>query len=224
MSGHTMAQRRRHVFITGATGYIGSRLARLLISRGHRVTALVREESRQKLPRGCEVAIGNALDGASYRDLLNDADTFVQLVGVVHPGPSKAHQFAEIDLRSGLDAVRVASAAGISHFIYVNVAHPAPVMKAYIDARSQCEIALAESGLNSTILRPWYVLGPGHRWPYILIPFYKIAEVLPSTRAAARRLGLVTVQQMVNALAESVESPHEGIRVLEVPEIRMSNR
>jgi uncharacterized protein YbjT (DUF2867 family) len=211
---------QREVFIAGATGYVGSRLIPLLLSRGHRVTALAREQSKHKLPRGYEVAIGNALDGASYRHLLNNCDTFVQLVGVAHPGPGKARQFVEIDLKSGLEAVRAASAAAVSHFVYVSVAHPAPVMQAYIDVRSECERALESSGLNSTILRPWYVLGPGHRWPYALIPFYKLAEAWPSTRASARRLGLVTLPQMVNALARSIDNPPQGVRILEVPEIR----
>jgi uncharacterized protein YbjT (DUF2867 family) len=166
------------------------------------------------------VAIGNALDGSSYRNLLGGADTFIQLVGVAHPGPGKAREFVEIDLKSGLEAVAVAKDAGISHFIYVSVAHPAPAMKAFIDVRTQCETAIAESGLNSTILRPWYVLGPGHRWPCMLIPFYKVAEMLPSTRDSARRLGVVTLAQMVRALAVAVDHPPVGIRVVDVPAIR----
>jgi len=211
-----------HVFLTGGTGYVGSRLIPLLLQRGHRVTALAREQSRQKLPEGCEAAIGDALDGDSYQHLLNGADTFVQLVGVAHPGPAKARQFMEIDLKSGLEAVRVASAAKVRHFVYVSVAHPAPVMHSYIDARSQCERALGESGLNATILRPWYVLGPGHRWPYALLPFYKLAEAWPSTRASAQRLGLVTLAQMVEALAQSVDRPPQGTRILDVPAIKKS--
>jgi uncharacterized protein YbjT (DUF2867 family) len=212
--------RQGRIFITGGTGYVGGCLVPRLLNDGHRVTALTREQSRHKLPKGCDVAIGNALDGASCGHLLSGSDTFVQLVGVAHPGPGKGREFQEIDLKAGLEAIRVARDAGVSHFVYVSVAHPAPVMKDYIDVRSQCERALTESGLNATILRPWYVLGPGHRWPYFLIPFYKIAELWPSTRASARRLGLVTLPQMVNALARSVDNPPEGIRILEVPEIR----
>ena len=215
-----MPQQQRHVFITGATGYVGSRLVPILLSRGHRVTALTREESRHKLAKGCEVAVGNALDSASYRHLLNGSDTFVQLVGVAHPGPAKARQFVEIDLKSGLEAVQAVSGTTVLHFVYVSVAHPAPVMKAYVSVRSQCEQAVEESGLNCTILRPWYVLGPGHRWPYLLVPFYKLAEAWPSTRASARRLGLVTLTEMVNALAQAVDNPPQGIRILEVPQIR----
>jgi uncharacterized protein YbjT (DUF2867 family) len=30
------------------------------------------------------------------------------------------------------------------------------------EARTRCEEMIRESGLNATILRPWYVLGPGH--------------------------------------------------------------
>lgn len=79
---------------------------------------------------------------------------------------------------------------------------------------------IRQSGLNATILRPWYVLGPGHRWPYLLKPFYFIAEHLPSTREGARRLGLVTLSQMIAALVFAVEKPAEGVRLVEVAEIR----
>src|SRR5207247_11181758 len=101
-------------------------------------------------------------------------------------------------------------------FIYVSVAHPAPVMKAYIAVREECEQIIRESGLNATILRPWYVLGPGHRWPYALLPMYWIMERIPKTRDSPLRLGRVTLQQMVNALAAAVESTYEGIRILQV--------
>ena len=74
--------------------------------------------------------------------------------------------------------------------------------------------------LNSTILQPWYVLGPGHRWPYALLPLYKVCEWLPFTRTAALRLGLVTLEQLILALVGTVESPIQGTRVVGVPEIR----
>ncbi len=77
-----------------------------------------------------------------------------------------------------------------------------------------------ESGLAATILRPWYVLGPGHRWPYALVPMYWLFESIPATRETAQRLGLVTLKEMVAALVRSVESPADGIRILDVPSIR----
>ena len=83
----------------------------------------------------------------------------------------------------------------IAQLVYVSVAQPAPVMQAYIDARAAA--AIVEAQLTATIVRPWYVLGPGHRWPLLLSPLYQLAEWVPVTRATARRLGLVTLAQIV---------------------------
>jgi uncharacterized protein YbjT (DUF2867 family) len=219
-----MVIERRSVFITGGTGYMGQRLILRLLQRGHEVRALVRPGSENKLPPGCAAIMGNALDGATYAQNVAPADAFVQLVGVAHPSPAKTAEFRRIDLPAGLEAITAAKTAGVGHFVYVSVAHPAPMMQAYIAVRTEVETAIQAAGLNATILRPWYVLGPGHRWPYLLLPLYKVAEWMPATREGARRLGLVTLEQMLNALTCAVENPVSGIRVLGVPEIRKLTR
>jgi uncharacterized protein YbjT (DUF2867 family) len=119
--------------------------------------------------------------------------------------------------------VAAATKAGARHFIYVSVAHPAPVMKAYIEVRMECEGMIRDSGMPATILRPWYVLGPGHRWPYGLLPVYWLLEKIPATRAGAQRLGLVTLDQMIAALLYAVENPSSDVRILDVPKIRASS-
>ena len=208
------------VFVTGGTGYIGSRLIPILTARGHDVTALTREQSKHKLPPNCRGVAGNALDGNSYAATVEGSDTFVHLIGVSHPSPAKARQFIEIDLKSAGEAIRVASAARIHHFVYVSVAHPAPVMRAYVEARSAGEQLLRESGLNATILRPWYVLGPGHRWPYILFPLYAVARLFPATHDSAERLAPVTLSDVLRSLGAAVEDPPTGLRILESRQIR----
>ena len=208
------------MFITGGTGYLGSSLIPVLLERGHRVRALVRPNSQGKVTAGCEVVSGDPLDANSYRNLIRPADTFIHLVGVPRPSPSKGEQFRAVDLRSAREAISVAAELGVHHFIYLSAAHPAPMMKAYIAVRTECERMIHQQGLNSTILRPWYVLGPGHRWPYAMLPFYKLMEWLPFTHDAAQRLGLVTLEQMILALVEAVETPALGVRIMEVPEIR----
>src|SRR5262249_35709844 len=129
----------RTIFLTGSTGYIGSQLARLLVSRGHHVKALVRINSStiSHLPRDCHPVLGDAV-GGGYESEIAPADTFVHLIGVSHPGPSKAALFRSIDLKSLEIAVRAAQSAQIQHFVYISVAHPAPVMKAYIAVRKEC--------------------------------------------------------------------------------------
>lgn len=214
------ADPRRVVFITGGTGYLGSALIPKLLERGHSVQALVRKGSEHKLPSACTVITGDALDSRSYADRITAADTLVHLVGVSSPAPWKARQFRAIDLASVRASLAAAAAGNIRHFVYVSVAQPAPVMKAYIRVRAECEALIQVSGLAATILRPWYVLGPGHRWPVLLLPGYWLFERLPRMREGAQRLGLVTARQMVGALQWAIEHPSEGVRILEVPAIR----
>ena len=215
---------KRFVFVTGGTGYIGSRAIAALLQRGHRVRALTRAESQRKLPAGCEVALGNALDRATFAAQVAPADTFLQLVGTPHPGPSKAAEFERVDLVSARESVRAAADAGIAHFVYLSVAHPVGVMREYQDVRIRGERMIREAGLRATMLRPWYVLGPGHWWPIALLPFYGIAALVPSMRENARRAGLVTIGQMVRAIVSAVESgpPRNGPRIVDVPAIRSS--
>jgi uncharacterized protein YbjT (DUF2867 family) len=215
------------IFITGGTGYIGSRLIAELDKRGHKVKALVRKGSEAKLPAVAEKAIGDALRMDSYTNEIAPADTLVHLIGTPHPSPAKAKQFQEVDLVSIQVAVKAARDAGIRHFIYLSVAQPAPVMKAFIEVRRRGEELIRASGMPATFVRPWYVLGPGHRWPYVLLPFYWIAERVPSSREPAQRLGLVTLSEIVYALPWAVEHPpREETQVLDVPRIRelASNR
>jgi len=195
-----------------------------LLRRGHHVRGLVRPGSESRLPSGCEPIIGDALNARSYQEQINPADTFVHLVGVAHPSPAKASQFRCVDLVSATAAVQAAVHAGIQHFVYLSVAHPAPMMKAYVQVRTECEAMIRQSGLNATFLRPWYVLGPGHRWPYLLVPMYWLAERIPATREGARRLGLVTLAEIKWALVKAIENPARGARLVEVPEIRQSAR
>jgi uncharacterized protein YbjT (DUF2867 family) len=208
------------IFVTGATGYLGRRVVPDLLARGHSVKALARPGSEGRLPTGVEPVIGDALDAVSFAARVAPADTFLQLIGVPHPSPAKAALFRSVDLASAKASTTAAAGARVSHFVYVSVAHPAPAMKAYWQARAEAEAFLAQTRLNATVLRPWYVLGPGHRWPYLLLPGYWIAERLPGTRETARRLGLVTLDQMAAAIVRAIENPAVGMKIVEVPEIR----
>lgn len=202
---------------------MGRSLVLRLLERGHTVRVLVRAGSEGKLPPGCEAVTGDPLDADSFKRHVRRADTFVQLVGVAHPSPAKAAEFRRIDLVAGKAGIRAAADAGARHFVYLSVAQPAPTMKAYLAVRAGCEAEIRAIGLPATILRPWYVLGPGHRWPYLFLPFYRLMEVLPATREGALRLGLVTLEQMTAALVEAVEGPIEGVRTMGVSEIRAAS-
>lgn len=209
------------VFLTGSTGFLGRSLAAELLRRGHRVRALVRPGSESRVVEGCKVVLGDALRADTYAANIAPADTFVQLVGVAHPSPSKAAEFRAIDLVSCQEAVRAAERAHIRHFVYLSVARPAPMMKEYQAVRAEGERMIIESGIPASFVRPWYVVGPGRRWPVLLKPFYAVARMYPRTRESAIRLGLVTLQQMTQTLVWAVENPPERQQIFEPPQIKL---
>lgn len=172
------------------------------------------------MPAGAEPIVGDALASETFARRVASADTFIQLVGVAHPSPVKAAQFRSIDLVSVRESAKAASQNDVQHFIYVSVTQPAPVMQEYVAVRAEGEAIVRVTGMNATFLRPWYVLGPGHRWPWLLLPFYWLAEILPPLRATALRFHPVTLKQILSALISAVENPPRGIRVVETAEMR----
>ena len=212
--------RVHNVFLTGATGYIGRHLIPELLARGHTVRALVRAGSEGKLAKGAIAVPGNPLDRSTFVSQVAPSDTFIQLVGVAHPSPAKARQFREIDLVSARESVAAARAAGVGHFIYLSVAQPAPVMHAYVAVRAEGEEMVRQSGMRATFVRPWYVLGPGHRWVYAILPMYWLAMLVPKSRQTARRLYPVKLANVVRAIVDAVDHPPESVRLIEADELR----
>jgi uncharacterized protein YbjT (DUF2867 family) len=213
--------RKRPVFVTGGTGYLGRALIDALLAREYPVHALVRPGSEARLASGTVRVTGDALDAASFVAAIPEQATVVHLVGTPHPSPSRAAEFQRVDLGSIRATTTAAQRAGAGHVVYVSVAHPAPVMDAYVAARVEGEALVAATRIPATILRPWYVLGPGHRWPMLLLPAYALLRLLPPTRESAERLGLVTRAQMTAALLDAVANPPDaGTRIVEVPAIR----
>jgi uncharacterized protein YbjT (DUF2867 family) len=209
------------VFITGGTGYVGRRIIPMLINAGFDVTALARNESLNKLPESCNKAVGNALDENTFKESVKGCDTFIQLVGVSHPSPAKKEEFKKIDLVSIIASVNAALESGVKHFVYLSVAQPAPLMKAYIEVRKYGEELLEKNNIPSSVIRPWYIVGPGHYWPLVLKPIYKILEWIPPTREQAINLGLIKLEEMLDTILYTVKNPPEsGLKIYRTEDIR----
>lgn len=209
------------IFITGGTGYIGTRLIKALQNGQYNIRALVRKGSENKLPQGCVLIAGNALNATSYQNAIEPASTFVHLVGVAHPSPAKTEQFKKIDLVSIQEAVKAAVHANVAHFIYLSVSlYPTKIMKDFQQVRAEGEELLLQTNLKTSFIRPWYVLGPGHWWPILLKPFLFIAKYA-GKREAAINLDTVTLKQMIDTLLYAIKNPPEKNAVYDVPKIKV---
>ena len=207
-----------NVFVTGGTGYIGTRLIAALVRRGDSIRAVVRRGSEKKLPAGVRAVVADPLQLDSYTADISPGDTVVHLIGVPHPSPAKAKQFREMtgfDSGCGQGGRRCRRPP----LCLSERCPPAPVMKAFIAVRQRAKIARA-TGIPSTSVRPWYVLGPGHWWPYPLCHFSGSPNACPEPGIRPGVSGLVTVRQLVAALVWAVENGSDGFQIIDVPTIR----
>jgi uncharacterized protein YbjT (DUF2867 family) len=211
----------KQVFITGGTGYLGRRLISMLIQKGYSVKALARKGSEKKLSSRCIPIVGDPFDANAFVHHIVPGSTFIQLLGVSHPGPSKKDLFYKIDLASVRASVAAATQARCEHFVYVSVAQtPTTVMHDYQVCRAACEKIITEATLKASIIRPWYVIGPGHYWPFLFLPLFKLLEIIPKTKVKAKALRLVYLNQMLKTLIYAVEHSPEQMRFFEIEEIR----
>jgi uncharacterized protein YbjT (DUF2867 family) len=211
----------KEVFITGGTGYMGTRLIPLLLDRGYSVNALVRKGSGNKVPPGCGQVTADPFSPASFENHILPGSTFIQLLGISHPSPKKKELFRSIDLRSVQASAIAAKHAEVGHFIYVSVAQiPTKVMRDYQQCRAEGEQSILATNIPATFIRPWYVTGPGHYWPLALQPVFKLLEIFPPTSGKAKALRLVSIRQMLNSILYAVENrPVANADIIEIDRI-----
>jgi dihydroflavonol-4-reductase len=169
--------------VTGATGFIGSHLVRLLTERGEEIRALVRAGSPSELPSGpgVTVARGDILNRRSVRRAMRGVDRVFHVAGTTNFGLSRERLFAlnvegtrivlEEALRAGVQrAILTSSAAAIGPARRRRVADETQVWDAgrygipYVDSRHEAEVEalrLISRGLPLVIVNPTHVLGPG---------------------------------------------------------------
>lgn len=167
---------RKTVAITGATGFVGSRMLDLVVREGYDARALTR---RKQDDRPGVNWVGGALDdSASLAKLCRGADVVLHVAGVVN-APDRAG-FEAGNVAGTLAVIEAAKQAGADRFIHVSsLAATQPQLSVYGETKAKAEKLVATSGLDWTILRPPAVYGPGD------------AEFLELFKMA--RLGFVTM-------------------------------
>lgn len=168
------------VAITGATGFVGSALARTLISLGFDIIALVRPDSPRRVLDGLAISWveGDITDPSSLNGVFSEADWLVHAAGILGQAgiPEKRYQAVHVaGTRHVLEA-----ASGCSRILYISspgvlgpingppadeTTPPAP-SNAYERSKAAAEevaLSFAREGAPVIIARPEFIYGPGDR-------------------------------------------------------------
>lgn len=214
------------IFITGATGFVGSHLIEAVARNGLRARALVRETSDVALLKryGVERVVGDITDPASLRRALGDAESVLHLAAA-----TRALRPADFHAVNGEGTRRLVQAAeedgGQRRVVYLSSLaavgpsgdrpvtaedEPRPIT-AYGRSKLEGERAVLGSGaLSAAVLRAPAVYGPGDR---DLLTFFRFAEkrVLPRVGAPSRPLQFIHVRDLAESVLAAAAAEAEGI-------------
>jgi uncharacterized protein YbjT (DUF2867 family) len=149
------------ILVSGATGYIASRLIPRLLEAGYRVRCLARNPQRLRARRWfgqVEVVAGDVTRAESLHHAMRGVSAAYYLIHSMAAG----HGYDRIDLESARNFAGAAKKAGVGHIIYVGgLADPREKLALHLLSRIESGVALREAGVPVTEFRAGVIAGPG---------------------------------------------------------------
>jgi dihydroflavonol-4-reductase len=170
--------------VTGATGFIGSHIARKLVERGERVRVLIRKTSKTTNIDGLDVerVYGDVLDGESIKVAIKGCDTLYHVAGLVSSKKAHYKKMSDINVNGTINVLSAALAEGVERAVYTSsiaaigvepnggIANEKTPFKLehlgiqYVNTKHYAEkeaVRIYKKGLPLVIVNPSVVVGPG---------------------------------------------------------------
>ena len=209
------------VFLTGATGFVGSHVLPALLDAGHSVTALVRSEARATAllarvaasPGKLETRIGQVNDRASLDAAMVGCDAVVHLVALPRDWNDGA-DLERVNAVGTATVVAAAEAAGIKRFIHLGAlgVQERPELH-YASSKARGEGFVRASSLEWTILKPSLIWGERDGFFNIVAALVKIpAPAVPVPGNGKSRFQPVWVGDVARAIVQVLDTPKGSIK------------
>ncbi|MFN0135773.1 MAG: SDR family oxidoreductase [Phycisphaerae bacterium] len=230
---HTIATTT--VFVTGATGYIGGRLAPRLVERGYRVRCLARSAAKLRARPWAalqqdhvEIVEGDASDQALLEMAMRGCRAAYYLV---HSMDAAGPQYRQRDRLLAERFGRAAAAAGVERIIYLGgLGETGSGLSEHLSSRREVEIALSGGGTSVprqntvpvTVLRAAMIIGSGSASFEILRYLVERLPIMITPRWVSTPSQPIAVRDVLHYLIAALETPATIGRTLDIggPEVR----
>lgn len=204
------------VLITGATGYIGGRLASRLIEAGYRVRCLVRDPARlqgRSWFGQVEVRAGDCLRAETLPAALEDVEVAFYMVHSMAGGSG----FEQRDALAARNFAMAARQAGIKRIIYLGgLGDPETSLSEHLRSRQETGALLRSSGVPVTEFRAPVIIGSGSLSFEIIRYLTERLPIMICPRWLYTRVQPIAIDNVLDYLAAALDTPSSAGRIIEI--------
>nr|WP_296780853.1 NAD(P)H-binding protein [Rhodococcus sp. (in: high G+C Gram-positive bacteria)] len=208
----------RRVLVTGATGYLGGRLAPRLLEAGYTVRVLARNPDKlEGVPwaSDVEIARGDLGDRDSLKKAFLDVDVVYYLVhSMGSPGDG---DFAKTERESAENVAAVAEEAEVSRIVYLGGLHPETgELSEHLESRAEVGRILIESTVPTLVLQAGVVIGSGSASFEMIRHLTNRLPVMTTPRWVHNRIQPIAVRDILHYLIGAAEAELPESRTYDV--------
>lgn len=208
--------RSKRILVTGATGYVGGRLAPRLLESGYQVRCLVRDPARlQGRPwsDAVEVVRGDVLEPETLAAAFQDVEAVYYLIHSM----KSSKDFHQRDLTAARNFGEAAREAGVERIIYLGgLIDPNSEPSEHLLSRQQTGEALREAGVPVTEFRAAAIIGSGSLSFEMVRYLTERVPVMICPRWVYTRTQPIAIRDVLNYLVAALEVPESAGRIVEI--------
>lgn len=197
-----------NVFVTGATGFVGSEVVRQLRERGHAIRILVRDPQSHRVRdwaarAGAEARRGDVTDRQSLDGALDGIDAVIHLVGIISEVGRMT--FETVHTLGTQNLLSAAVEAKVPRWLHMSALGTRPdAVSRYHATKWAAEQAVRQSGLSYTIFRPSLIFGPEDHFVNLFAGMSRFSPFLPVIGSGRTRYQPVAVEVVARAFVNAL--------------------
>ena len=204
------------ILVSGATGYVGSRLIPRLVDSGHEVSCMVRDASRvgPRMAESTRIVVADVLQPESVAAAMQGIEVAYYLI---HSMSASGGDFQERDRLAAHNFAVAARQAGVNRIIYLGgLASETSQISLHLKSRHETGEALRRFGPPLTEFRAGIIVGNGsvsfeliryltERLPVMICPRWVITRTQP-----------IAIDDVLDYLVAALQSPESTGQVVEI--------